>query len=170
MPVDSKPPPSTTTTPHYKKLKGSGTTNPLSISTTTKDSFILESWSKYQVKTGSPVAPTNGFAFEPGAIPAPGATLAVYMNDFSALTAPSVAPQRVPFWISPLPYGPGSENKLLPLEVIRVFFTQKQLTVGSMVSDGTGYETVIEFGNKARKASRLEWNPKTKKMEWIVLE
>lgn len=60
-------------------------TVPLPISTTSGDAFILKDWANYNVIHGSPSAPKNGFAFQPGkAIPDPGASVVVYLKTVAA--------------------------------------------------------------------------------------
>lgn len=57
-----------------------GRTEILPISVTDRDSFIMTSWSSYEVVPNSSLAPEYGFSFELGNIPSDGATLEVYLG------------------------------------------------------------------------------------------
>lgn len=70
-----------------------GRTEILPISATDRHSFVMTSWSTYAVIPDSSVAPEYGFSFEPGNIPADGATLEVYLDSFSLF---GVAMKNIP--------------------------------------------------------------------------
>ncbi|KAG6830724.1 hypothetical protein H0H92_015003 [Tricholoma furcatifolium] len=134
-------------------IDGSATTEILPISTTNQDAFILSSWAKWSIEPGSAVAPTNGFAFLPSKdVPLPGATLVAYLDGMSVQGG---APTQAPYWMSPLEYLPGSENSLVPIEQMTVFFTQTQVTPGSMISEGRAYSVNIDFTNQKNHTYRL---------------
>ncbi|KAG6840276.1 hypothetical protein C0991_007764, partial [Blastosporella zonata] len=48
-------------------------------------------------------------------------------------------------WTSPYKYGKNTKNVLLPVNKLRLFFTQSQTTPGTIISNGTGYNVDIDF-------------------------
>lgn len=69
-------------------------TEPLPITTTKKDAFVLTDWSNYNVLHNQATAPANGFAFEPHHdIANPGASVAVYVT---TAASGEIAPTKIP--------------------------------------------------------------------------
>ncbi|KAG6912465.1 hypothetical protein DXG01_014363, partial [Tephrocybe rancida] len=136
-------------------ITGKATTNIKQIDLNNKESFELKKWADYKVETNIDFVPANSFGFRPGQAIADGATLLVYMDNFTLGGAAGDADKRVPYWTSPLKYGSTTKNILLPVERMRIFFTQDQTTPGTIISLGTGYEVDIDFTQQKQRVYKL---------------
>ncbi|KAG6863126.1 hypothetical protein C0991_007790 [Blastosporella zonata] len=127
-------------------MTGEASTDIIPISVFSQDCFDLATWQKYDIKHGVSFVPKPGFGFLPGQDVDEGATLVVYAPDFKIKGVESdAAADPVPYWTSPYKYGKNTQNVLLPVNKLRLFFTQSQTTPGTIISNGTGYNVDIDF-------------------------
>ncbi|KAG6825402.1 hypothetical protein H0H92_003815 [Tricholoma furcatifolium] len=112
------------------------------ISTTSNDSFVVNTWSDFYVKSNSGVAPANGFAFQPGEqIKDPGASSVVYLN---VLNVDADVFTQAPFYMSPEPSIGGATDTLIPIEKVVVFFYRNAQS-GTMISTSRAYPVIIDL-------------------------
>ncbi|KAG6863316.1 hypothetical protein C0991_006765, partial [Blastosporella zonata] len=127
-------------------MTGEASTDITPISIFSQDCFELPTWQKYDVKHSVTFVPTPGFGFLPGEDIDQGASLVVYVPDLKIDGINSAeSKDPVPYWTSPYKYGKNTTNVLLPVNKLRLFFTQSQTTPGTIISNGTGYEVDIDF-------------------------